>query len=57
MVHGTKSAANMNKLDSHQEIEGDLAPFVAPNLGVIKNITVSRQVVLKAMFETPVLLF
>lgn len=55
MVQEAKSAAEGGKPDSSQDVESNLALFVAPTAVDPKSVTVTRQVVLEEVCETPVL--
>lgn len=56
MLHTVSSLAEKEEnLDIGQEIEEDLALFVMPTLRYPRILQAVRQVVLKAMFETIVL--
>lgn len=55
MAYTTDSAAEKNKSDNRLEIEEYLELLVVPVGVEHKNITVSRQVLLKMMSEIPVL--
>lgn len=56
MVLKVKSTAEKNSSDNRKEIAKDLALFVTLTRGGPKNITVAKQVVLKLICKTPVLL-
>lgn len=55
MVHEAMRAAQNDKSGNHQESEEDLALFVAATMADFKNIMVARQVMLKVMCKTAVL--
>lgn len=57
MVHETKSAAEHNMSDIHQFIKQDPSLLLTATSGEAKYITVARQVVLKGMHNTSVLVF
>lgn len=55
IVYKARSEPEIEKLDSHQNVESDLALLVTASGGEPKYITVVRQVVLRAVCETPVI--
>lgn len=57
IINETRISAEKNKSHKRQNFEEDVALFVTPAWGDHKNIAVSGQIVLKAMCETPVLVF